>query len=51
MRRRRAIMAPSASEVAVEAVRQIEALLSADPEPQPAPVEVVVKRDADPLIS
>jgi hypothetical protein len=50
MRRRRAI-APIASEVAVEAVRQIEALLCADPEPLPAPVEVIADRDADPLIS
>ena len=50
MRRRRAITAPSASGVAGEAVRQIEALLRADPEPLPASVEVVAERDADPLI-
>jgi len=47
MRRRRAtaLPTPSASEVAGEAVRQIEAMLLADPEPQPAPAEVPIERD------
>jgi len=38
--------APSASEVAGEAVRHIEAMLLPEPEPQPVTAEVPVERDA-----